>query len=138
MGASITVAKIANKSFMCTHYPYLLAIRFFFILGFNMSDVSVPLATSMFAIILLSVLGNLLVVLSVLLVRALRQPSNLLLLSLAVTDLLVSLIVMPGALLQQLVGDWPLNDSTCMAWVFADVFLCTSSILSLTAICIGT
>ena len=103
-----------------------------------MSDVSVPLATSMFAIILLSVLGNLLVVLSVLLVRALRQPSNLLLLSLAVTDLLVSLIVMPGALLQQLVGDWPLNDSTCMAWVFADVFLCTSSILSLTAICIGT
>ena len=132
MYACITLAKIANKSFMCNHYPYL------FILGFNMWDVSVPLATSMFAIILLSVLGNLLVVISVLLVRALRQPSNLLLLSLAVTDLLVSLIVMPGALLQQLVGDWTLNDSTCMAWVFADVFLCTSSILSLTAICIGT
>ena len=35
--------------------------------------------------ILCSILGNLLVVLSVLLVRRLRQPANLLLLSLAVT-----------------------------------------------------
>ena len=94
----------------------------------------------MLGIILMSILDNLLVVfsvISVLLVRALRQPSNLLLLALAVTDLLVSLIVMPGALLQQLVGKWPLNDSICIAWVFADVFLCTSSILSLTTICIG-
>jgi len=101
-----------------------------------MSEVSFILPFLMLGIILMSVLGNLLVVLSVLLVRALRQPSNLLLLALAVTDLLVSLIVMPGALLQQLVGEWPLNDSICIAWVFADVFLCTSSILSLTAICI--
>ena len=102
-----------------------------------MSEVSVILTILMLGIILMSVLGNLLVVLSVLMVRALRQPSNLLLLALAVTDLLVSLIVMPGALLQQLVGEWPLNNSICIAWVFADVFLCTSSILSLTAICIG-
>ena len=102
-----------------------------------MPDVSVVLTVLMLGIIFFSVLGNLLVVLAVLLVRALRQPSNLLLLSLAVTDLLVSLLVMPGALLQQLVGHWPLDNRLCMAWVFADVFLCTSSILSLTVICIG-
>ena len=101
-----------------------------------MSEVTFLLPFLMLGIILISVLGNMLVVLSVLLVRALRQPSNLLLLALAVTDLLVSLIVMPGALMQQLVGEWPLTDSICIAWVFADVFLCTASILLLTAICI--
>ena len=51
----------------------------------------------MAAIILMSVLGNLLVVASVLCVRSLRQPPNLLLLSLAITDLFVSLVVMPGS-----------------------------------------
>ena len=45
--------------------------------------------------------------------------------------------LMPGALLQEIVGAWPLSPLLCVAWVFADVFLCTSSILSLTAICIG-
>ena len=55
----------------------------------------------MLVIILVSILGNLLVVLSVLLDRSLRKPSNILLLALAVTDLLVSLIVMPGAVLQK-------------------------------------
>ena len=62
---------------------------------------SVLVTLPMLVIILVSILGNLLVVLSVLLVRALRKPSNILLLALAVTDLLVSLIVMPGAVLQQ-------------------------------------
>ena len=67
----------------------------------------------------------------------LRQPPNLLLLALAVTDLLVSLLVMPGALSQHMVGYWPGSPWLCLTWVFSDVFLCTSSILSLTAICIG-
>jgi len=84
----------------------------------------------------MSVLGNLLVVFSVMCFRNLRQPPNILLLALAVTDLCVSLIVMPGALLQEMVGEWPLSSGLCVGWVFADVFLCTSSILSLTAICI--
>ena len=87
----------------------------------------------MLVIILVSVLGNVLVVLSVLLVRALRKPANILLVALAVTDLLVSIIVMPGAVLHHLI---PPTSHACIVWVFTDVFLCTSSILSLTAICI--
>ena len=47
------------------------------------------------------------------------------------------IFIIPGALLQEVVGEWPLSSSLCISWVFADVFLCTSSILSLTAICIG-
>ena len=108
----------------------------------------------MVSIIIMSVLGNLLVrsfvmwelssdqsliqvLISVTCNRTLRQPPNLLLLSLAVTDMLVSLLVMPGALMQHLTGYWPGEAWLCLAWVFSDVFLCTSSILSLTAICIG-
>ena len=107
---------------------------------------SVLVTLPMLVIILVSILGNLLVVLSVLLVRALRKPSNILLLALAVTDLLVSLIVMPGAVLQQVHSFSfhiylccqliPPTSPCCIAWVFTDVFLCTSSILCLTAICI--
>ena len=111
---------------------------------------SVLVTLPMLVIILVSILGNLLVVLSVLLVRSLRKPSNILLLALAVTDLLVSLIVMPGAVLQQVhllllyafhldLTSFQLIPPTspcCIAWVFTDVFLCTSSILCLTAICI--
>ena len=112
---------------------------------------SVLVTLPMLVIILVSILGNLLVVLSVLLVRSLRKPSNILLLALAVTDLLVSLIVMPGAVLQQVhllllyafhldltscLQLIPPTSPCCIAWVFTDVFLCTSSILCLTAICI--
>lgn len=60
------------------------------------SGVMIVQVSLMAAIILMSVLGNLLVVASVLCVRSLRQPPNLLLLALAVTDLFVSLVVMPG------------------------------------------
>ena len=121
-----------------------------------MSVIMILQVAVMVSVIIMSVLGNLLVmsalhvllsaaishyiiqvVISVLCNRTLRQPPNLLLLSLAVTDLLVSLLVMPGALSQHLVGYWPGSSWLCLAWVFSDVFLCTSSILSLTAICIG-
>ena len=63
----------------------------------SQSSVMILQVILMAAIILMSVLGNLLVVASVLCVRSLRQPPNLLLLSLAITDLFVSLVVMPGS-----------------------------------------
>ena len=95
------------------------------------SGEDIPRVSPVIILIMLKVL------ISVLCNRALRQPPNLLLLSLAVTDMLVSLLVMPGALMQHTTGYWPGQDWLCLAWVFSDVFLCTSSILSLTAICIG-
>ena len=62
----------------------------------SVSGVMILQVILMAAIILMSILGNLLVVFSVLCVRSLRQPPNLLLLALAITDLFVSLVVMPG------------------------------------------
>lgn len=87
-------------------------------------------------IMILSVFGNVLVCTSVFIVPRLRQPANILIGSLAASDLLVSLLVMPPALQLELSGKWTLGPVACTAWILADVFLCTSSILSLTAICI--
>ncbi|XP_076362570.1 5-hydroxytryptamine receptor 1-like [Tachypleus tridentatus] len=86
------------------------------------------LLTSMIAA---TAIGNSLVCISVYLVKKLRQPSNFLLVSLAVSDLCVSLLVMPFALHYELVGKWNLGPSICDMWVAFDVTSCTASILNL-------
>ncbi|ESO10054.1 hypothetical protein HELRODRAFT_138230, partial [Helobdella robusta] len=47
------------------------------------------------------VIGNLLVVISVIIERKLRTITNYILVSLAIADLLVSLVVMPGYIAQE-------------------------------------
>ncbi|GIZ04641.1 hypothetical protein CEXT_592071 [Caerostris extrusa] len=55
--------------------------------------------------IVITAIGNMLVCLSVCLVRKLRRAPNFLLVSLAVSDLCVALLVMPLALHYELAGD---------------------------------
>ncbi|VEL13339.1 unnamed protein product [Protopolystoma xenopodis] len=81
-------------------------------------------------------IGNLLIILAVLLVRRLRTPGNLLILNLALSDFLVSVLVLPFAIIYQLEGFWRLDQSVCTLYILADVLLCTSSILGLCAISI--
>lgn len=70
------------------------------------------------SLVLITIVGNILVCLSVVLVRKLRKPQNYLLVSLAVSDLFVSLFVMPFAELFELnEGKWPLRDGLCDLWV---------------------
>ena len=87
-------------------------------------------------IIIMTILGNALVCLSVALVRKLQTPSNLLIVSLAVSDCLVGLLVMPFALMLEVTGEWKLGRIACDAWTSSDVLLCTASILNLCAISI--
>lgn len=69
-------------------------------------------------LVLVTIIGNILVCLSVVLVRKLRKPQNYLLVSLAVSDLFVALIVMPFAMVFELHdGTWPLSDGLCDLWV---------------------
>ncbi|PAA81973.1 hypothetical protein BOX15_Mlig014623g3, partial [Macrostomum lignano] len=82
-------------------------------------------------------LGNLLVIMSVGLVKKLQSsPSNFLIVSLASSDLLVGLLVLPTAIAYQLLGYFPFPDTACDFWTSCDVLLCTSSILNLCAISI--
>lgn len=82
-------------------------------------------------IIICTVIGNALVCVSVCLVKRLRVPCNVLVVSLAVADLLVACLVMPPATAYELLGEWPLDEPLCDAWTCLDVLLCTASILNL-------
>lgn len=81
-----------------------------------------------------TVVGNVLVCVAVCLVRKLRRPSNYLIVSLAVSDLCVAVLVMPAALLYEVMGRWAFGIILCDIWVAFDVLSCTASILNLCAI----
>ncbi|XP_042568141.1 5-hydroxytryptamine receptor 2B [Cyprinus carpio] len=79
--------------------------------------------------------GNILVILAVSLERKLQNATNFFLMSLAVADLLVGLLVMPIALVTVLFHSrWPLADFLCPIWLFLDVLFSTASIMHLCAI----
>jgi 5-hydroxytryptamine receptor 7 len=86
------------------------------------------------AVILGTIIGNILVCVAVCLVRKLRRPCNYLLVSLAVSDLCVAVLVMPTALIYEILEEWSFGKLFCDIWVSFDVLSCTASILNLCAI----
>ncbi|VDK65987.1 unnamed protein product [Onchocerca ochengi] len=87
------------------------------------------------AIILVALGGNLLVCIAVFCDRILRrQQENLFLVSLAVSDLLISLLVMLFAAANDTLGYWPFGRLYCQIWICFDITCTTASILNLSAI----
>ncbi|XP_026770715.1 5-hydroxytryptamine receptor 7 [Pangasianodon hypophthalmus] len=84
-----------------------------------------------------TICGNLLLVLSVCLVKKLKQPSNYLVVSLAVADLAVAVAVMPFVSITDLIGGhWIFGQLFCNVFIAMDVMCCTASILTLCVISI--
>lgn len=81
-----------------------------------------------------TVMGNTLVVIAVCVVKKLRQPSNYLLVSLAVADLSVAVAVMPFVIVTDLTGVWLFGEVFCNIFVGMDVMCCTASIMTLCVI----
>ncbi|XP_076435302.1 uncharacterized protein LOC143275212 [Babylonia areolata] len=80
------------------------------------------------SIIVCSVVGNVLVCLAVCWERRLQNMTNYFLMSLAIADLLVSVVVMPLGMIVELFGYFPLEPEVCVVWVSSDVLMCTASI----------
>ncbi|CAF1575250.1 unnamed protein product [Rotaria sp. Silwood1] len=86
---------------------------------------------------ILTIVGNLVVILAVSLVRKLQTASNILIVSLAVSDIFVGLFIMPLALVLEISNNqWILGSIMCDIWTSTDVLLCTSSILNFLVISI--
>ncbi|CAD6995602.1 unnamed protein product [Ceratitis capitata] len=85
-------------------------------------------------LIVITVLGNTLVIIAIITTRRLRTVTNCFVMSLAVADFLVGIFVMPPAVAAHLFGSWRFGWILCDIWVSLDILLCTASILSLCAI----
>lgn len=85
-------------------------------------------------IIILTIIGNILVILSVFTYKPLRIVQNFFIVSLAVADLTVAILVLPFNVANMMIGRWIFGIHLCKMWLTSDVLCCTSSILNLCAI----
>ncbi|XP_072517828.1 alpha-2Db adrenergic receptor [Salminus brasiliensis] len=85
-------------------------------------------------VILVTVVGNALVVAAVQTSRALRAPQHLFLVSLASADILVATLVIPFSLANEVMGYWYFGSTWCALYLALDVLFCTASIAHLCAI----
>ncbi|XP_034297582.1 5-hydroxytryptamine receptor 2C isoform X1 [Pantherophis guttatus] len=86
-------------------------------------------------IIILTIGGNILVIMAVSLEKKLQNATNYFLMSLAVADMLVGILVMPVSLVTILYDyAWPLPKQLCPIWISLDVLFSTASIMHLCAI----
>jgi len=82
-------------------------------------------------ILLLSIIGNVIVVTAICRVQRLRHPTNFILMSLAIADLLVTTTVMIPGFIYEIKRKWIFGRGFCNVWVANDITFCTASILHL-------
>ncbi|XP_077518255.1 putative G-protein coupled receptor No18 [Amblyomma americanum] len=103
-------------------------------------SLAVPLPEAVATVLVLSaivagtVFGNVLVVLAIFTYRPLRSVQNMFIVSLAVADIAVALLVMPFNVAYSIMGRWVFGLHMCELWLTCDVLCCTASILNLCAI----
>ncbi|XP_045415288.1 5-hydroxytryptamine receptor 5B [Lemur catta] len=100
------------------------------------SVLTVLVATLLVMLIAATFLWNLLVLVTILRVRAFHRVPHNLVASTAVSDVLVAALVMPLSLVSELSAGrrWRLGRSLCHVWVSFDVLCCTASIWNVAAV----
>ncbi|CAF1228902.1 unnamed protein product [Adineta ricciae] len=79
-------------------------------------------------IIFVTAAGNVLVCLAIARERKLQNTTNYFLMSLAIADCLVAILVMPMGMISEIIGYFPLSHYACIIFATLDVLCCTSSI----------
>ncbi|XP_036406534.1 trace amine-associated receptor 13c-like [Megalops cyprinoides] len=100
----------------------------------SLTAVDVLMYSAAAAVVLLTVCGNLLVIISICHFRQLHTPTNLLLLSLAVADLLVGVLVMPFHFSTLIQSYWCFGAVFCLIWNLASFHLSCVSVYNVTFI----
>lgn len=85
-------------------------------------------------LIVFGIVGNILVILSVVCHRHLRTVTHYFIVNLAVADLLLSTTVLPFSAIFEIVDRWVFGRAFCNVWAAVDVLCCTASIMSLCVI----
>ncbi|XP_063297827.1 trace amine-associated receptor 4-like [Pelobates fuscus] len=85
----------------------------------------------MSVIITITIVGNLMVIISVSHFKQLHSPTNFLILSLAITDFLLGLVIMPYSMVRSATSCWYFGDLFCKLHSCLDMTFCTTSILHL-------
>ncbi|CAB1353056.1 unnamed protein product, partial [Coregonus sp. 'balchen'] len=97
---------------------------------------AVPVGIVLGAFILFAIVGNILVILSVVCNRHLRIPTNYFIINLAIADLLLGTTVLPVSATLEILDYWVFGRIFCDIWAAVDVLCCTASIMSLCVISI--
>ncbi|XP_028519718.1 octopamine receptor-like [Exaiptasia diaphana] len=91
----------------------------------------------LFVILIVTIIGNFVVFMTVILTHSLRVFTNFLVASLAVSDLLVGSISLPFRIHQTIHNTkWCLSVGACRFWICADLFCCCASVGNLSLISI--
>lgn len=97
---------------------------------------AVPVGMVLASFILFAIVGNILVILSVVCNRHLRTPTNYFIINLAIADLLLGTTVLPVSATLEVLDSWVFGRIFCDIWAAVDVLCCTASIMSLCVISI--
>ncbi|XP_029960310.1 alpha-1A adrenergic receptor [Salarias fasciatus] len=84
--------------------------------------------------IVFGIVGNILVILSVVCHRHLRTVTHYFIVNLAVADLMLSSTVLPFSAILEILDRWVFGRVFCNVWAAVDVLCCTASIMSLCVI----
>ncbi|XP_052556257.1 trace amine-associated receptor 1 [Tympanuchus pallidicinctus] len=100
------------------------------------NSVRISMYIFMICIILTTVIGNLMVIISISHFKQLHTPTNFLIISLATADFLLGFLIMPCSMVRSVEHCWYFGDFFCKIHTSTDIMLSTTSIFHLSFISI--